>query len=208
MMHIIRYHKPWQQESTGTVAFTISSLEAEGAQGQSCPLLHDTPYSFQIIINYTTTQNNYHSVQLHNLIPCPNCYLISNSAVLDLGTDVAMYVCYYCPLARDEANNYVSCVRHGMCVASSPRSPIFFKIEFEKLGVGWEQGQLVCVYERQLESGGRDGGREKLFSFLCTVESDKEKPQYKSLLDLPNMSRELTEKLDEYSNPSRSKSHT
>ena len=57
----------------------------------------------------------------------------------------------------------------------------------------------------------REWGRERkkwIFFLLCTVELDKEKPQYKSLLDLPYLSRELTEKLDEYSNPSRPKSRT
>ena len=53
-----------------------------------------------------------------------------------------------------------------------------------------------------------EGEKEIDFLLLCTVESDKEKPQYKSLLDLPYLSRELTEKLDEYSNPSRPKSRT
>ena len=63
---------------------------------------------------------------------------------------------------------------------------------------------------RGIESEGREGWRErknsKLISLPCTVESGKEEPQYKSLLDLPYLSRELTEKLDEY--PNRPKSHT
>ena len=65
----------------------------------------------------------------------------------------------------------------------------------------------MCVHERERGEGRKDRGRERIS--LYTVESaDKEKPQYKSLLDLPYTSRELTEKLDEYSNPTRPKSHT
>ena len=67
----------------------------------------------------------------------------------------------------------------------------------------------MCVHERERGEGRKERGRERIS--LCTVESaDKEKPQYKSLLDLPYTSRELTEKLDEtqYSNPTRPKSHT
>ena len=51
---------------------------------------------------------------------------------------VGMYVCvcHPCPLARDEANNYVSCVRHGMCIASSLCSPIFFSTLKTGSGLG------------------------------------------------------------------------
>ena len=109
------------------------------------------------------------------------------------------------PRPGDETN--ATCVHYRVLV---PTLPDLFQHWIPKTGSRLGM-RLVCIWEVGISvGGGRDGGRERnwFFSLPCTVESDKEKPQYKSLLDLPYMSRELTEKLDEYSNPTRPKSRT
>ena len=49
-----------------------------------------------------------------------SCCQLTVSSLTTSSIWVLMYVCIYypCPLAGDKANNYVLCVRHGMCIAS------------------------------------------------------------------------------------------